>query len=455
MSLVKKLGATGTVAFLGLTVVPVVALDPDDLLVFSWGNVSMKPRLGTFVTYSDNVFYGNDSVKVDVPGQPGVQRPLRSVVDGFLVGVSPGIQFELGRPDGNRASLSYAHDEVFYEYLGNSGTGQSLPTSARQDRIEITTQLGTGPLKLAGSDRLSFLSSFLNGGNTLAPNLVERTDLTDDYRISYDFSEKTDLYLAGYHHTLDFAEDVQLYDINDLRGSMGSTYIFSERLRVFAEGMYGQTGVGSNGSLPKSAHSEVYGGFVGVRGAFTPRLDGTVKVGYESRVFPGDLPGTSAPAVDLAITYRASLKTQFQLAYYRRTGVSPQLAQQTYVNDTINFNVSQFLGSTGIWAVNAGLRYELGEVSAVSQFQGGNPPSRLVYPKSNSQLAAVVGRLIYKPRPWLNVTLAYEYEQQDSDAVYFTEVLVPGTGVVLRSPSRPYYIDYGNHRVTLQLALGF
>ena len=77
------------------------------------------------------------------------------------------------------------------------------------------------------------------------------------------------------------------------------------------------------------------------------------------------------------------------------------------------------------------------------------------FPASRSDEVGLTARLIYHPRQWLTASLNYEFENYDSTAVYYEELKVPSAGVVLKGVSRPYLIDYANHRITLQVALGF
>ena len=121
--------------------------------------------------------------------------------------------------------------------------------------------------------------------------------------VTYDSTDKTDVYLSGSYNYINY-EKVALYGNDGWRGNLGASYKPTDRIFVFVEGGYGLTDfIRSTPALGFIPTSHVYGGFVGVRGQFTERIEGTVGGGYEIRDFP-DIPGASfsIPAANVSVS---------------------------------------------------------------------------------------------------------------------------------------------------------
>src|SRR5437773_8768967 len=73
-----------------------LALDASDVLVYSLGPVRVRPRVAVSGRYDDNIFFqGNKSL-------PGV-----SAEEDFITTVSPSVNFQLGRLQGNHFLVNY------------------------------------------------------------------------------------------------------------------------------------------------------------------------------------------------------------------------------------------------------------------------------------------------------------------------------------------------------------
>jgi len=445
------------VAALGLSGGVARAFDADQVLVYNVGNLTIKPQLDQSTQYSDNIFYGNDSLFA-----PGTTIPLRAQEDDLILMFSPGVLLQYGLQTGNRVTLEYTLDDVVY-------TGHS-DFNTLQHRIDLRSQFEAGKFRLTGDDSVNFLSSFMGGGYYADPNnpganrlQVDRTQTQLSHRLLFDYSDKSDAYGDFLYNATDFTSNTSLYDINNLRGTLGATYKYSDKLGIFAEGFYGQSAVNPNQGGVKGPHSDVYGGFVGVQGEFTPKLSGSLKVGYEQRAFPNATLAADSPAVEVSLSYVPTPLTRLVLAYSRRTSTSLQFVQQTYVFDAVTFTVNQQIGTTGKWGVSASARYDRGEFDAlnfpttVNLFHPADSsvervPAQVVYPTRNDNNITLSAGVSYQPRPWWTITLGYEFERFDSDAVYFVSRL--SNGDILQAPSK-YLVDYDAHRVLLKLSFGY
>lgn len=482
-------------------------------LSYDVGKLVIKPQLGLTTKFTDNVFYGNDSVAtkfyvnqiqpydVTIPGIgtftfpgrtnlqvfPGgvtvatnvfiapngvpvvqyavrmpeytelvngvattvPQRTVTSTVPGattvntltvpirpeeseMLFIASPGIDFQYGQTGLNSITVGYAYDQI--SYINNPGYNTD------QHRADVKVDLKLGRFTITGTDTFHLLSSFLSGGNSSVTNQVNRTIWNDNYRITYDATAKTDVYLNVSHNQYDYDQGVSIYDSETVRGALGVSHDWTQRLRAFTEFEYGHSFVNPNlTTQPNSPDSSILGGFVGLRGEFTPRITGSLKIGYENRSFQGTFaPGTepatvSSPAVVADISYAFGVRTFFRLAYTRSTDVSPQFAKQSYIFDRVQLTANQFLGTSGKWLASASTGYSLGDFSET-------PGTNLA--RTDKVLEASL-RLSYQPRPWLAAVLGYEYEN------YNTSFADP---TVARSQA---LIDYQVNSLTLSLNIGY
>lgn len=442
-----------TVASLALGGVAAHAIDPDRILVQNVGDFSIKPQFGQSTIYTDNVFYGNDSIFLSGGGVTNV--PIRPQEDDLILTASPGIKLQYGSQTANLVTFEYTLDNVFY-------TGHS-DNDTRQHRLDLESRFQFGKFELTGKDTVDFLSSPLGGGAYTDPNqatrrdfILDRRQISLEHKLLFDYSEKTDAYGEFEYKETDFEQTTTLFDINNLRGSLGGTYKYSENLGFFTEGFYGQTGVSPNSNSTPGAWSQVYGGFVGVRGELTPKIKGQAKFGYEQREFPSADVSNSSPAFEISFDYAVGPKTTLGLSYSRRTSSSVQFANQTYVYDSVGLTVNQFIGSSGKWMAFGNVRYDDATFDQLPPENEISPQTRAIYPeRSDMNLSFGLG-VLFQPRPWCAFTLGYEFEHFDTDAVFYAAGQdLNGNLIVDRNNPRQYLVDYDNHRIYLKISIGY
>src|SRR5881394_2795645 len=122
-----------------------LALDANDVLVYSLGPVRVRPQIAVSERYDDNIFYqGNKSL-------PGVNPE-----DDFITTLSPAVNVQLGRTLGNHILFRYQLDQAFY--ARNSAEDH-------QDHLfSLNTRIEGNRLSLDGNDSVQFLSGILGGG---------------------------------------------------------------------------------------------------------------------------------------------------------------------------------------------------------------------------------------------------------------------------------------------------
>lgn len=364
-----------------------------------------------------------------------------------LIGtVSPGVKFQAGSDPSNSLILEYHSDQTRYFDLGVS--------PAPMHRIELTGKYDNlSRLRMEGTHRTEFMSSFMGGWVNLGNTLVDRWSHASSGRVTYDSTDKTDVYLSGSYNYINY-EKVALYGNDGWRANLGASYKPTDRLFVFVEGGYGLTDfIQGTPALQFIPTSHVYGGFVGLRGQFTERLEGTIGGGYEIREFP-DIPGASfaIPAANVSVSYAFRETTKVSLNYTRRTDNAAQIARQGVTYDTAALNVQQLLGTTGTWLLTGGVSHQsgafdtlLGLGAAYDAIEGTSVRSlslRTVDYKRDDTMVSLNGGITYMPRRWLRLGLNYSYENYSIDFADagLKDVFLP---------------SYDAHRVLLGLQIGY
>src|SRR5205814_3171370 len=113
----------------------------------------------------------------------------------------------------NFISLSYTYDKAFY--------AQRTELDNDNQILTLSGQWQGTRLSVLGSDTVQMLSGILGGGLNFISTLVDRTVYDDNYRVNYQFSEKTSVYVVGVHNSTDYAQGTSLLDYNTLTGTGG------------------------------------------------------------------------------------------------------------------------------------------------------------------------------------------------------------------------------------------
>ncbi len=395
---------------------PVPAFEPTDLMAYKMGPVLLRPRLAAGARYDDNIYYRSSG-----PLQQG----------DFISVISPGLTLTLGRPavnnpwfdlrgagDENYLSLSYNFDQSMYATHGDLDSGNHT--------VDLSYRLKGYRLIFQGSDRIQMLTAIIGGGNNLGLP-IKRTTFGDNYTLSYKLTEKTSVYANGTLSATEYEKGTPLFNDNYFRGTLGFAFGAFSKTSFFGEIYDGQAAVSPNRSSdPDGPHERFLGGFIGMRGDFTPRLSGSMKVGYETHEFSNHAPVADSPVVEGNLKYRFREKSVANLGYTRSTAVSVQAAGVSYNSDTVYFRLDQNLGRAGKWMAFIGGNYQLANYD----------PTGIYANRQDDWLQLNCG-LTYLMRAWLATNLGYEYERFTSTA------------------TRQGVIDYTANRVTLRIAVGY
>jgi len=360
--------------------------DPSNFLTYDIKGVVLQPQFDVGVTATDNLFFGRNEGRVS------------DVITTF----SPGLRLQVGRDTANQASLEYMHDEVVVMDHSDFGRGQ--------DRLDFNVRFKKDKFTLDGSDRVQFLSSILGGGSAIYRQLVNRRAWTDNYRLTYDWTSKTDLYLQGLHDDLNYDSNLNtsyLLNQTTYQGLVGSSYELTAKYRLTTEAYFGYSQPRSINTHQLTSDSQYYGGSVGLKGSFTSKLTGTAKIGYEQRDFvSGPSAASATPAISLTLNYQQDAKRTFSLNYDRRTGISQNFMSQLQVLDTVTFSVIQGLGEGNRWAVRGTANFSNRDM-ARERLSG--QPSLISLARTDVAYGLGLG-LFYKPQNWMTWSLSYSFD---------------------------------------------
>lgn len=407
----RGLTAVMSTALLGACTT-VNGLAPEDVLLFSWEPVTIKPQIAVTETFNDNLF-----------SQRG-----RSTSD-FITTFSPGVNFLLGRKSDNYVTLSYTLNQHLYADRNDLNSMEHL--------IELNSSIEKKRIGLRGIDRIQLLSSpvgsevkLLEFENADQPAIsvegnIDRITFYDNYTLSYSISEKTSVYIQGLHSAADYEKGVRLLDYRTLSGTLGFGYRAFAKTQFFGEVYRGYTESEANIAAPAFADLTFIGGALGARGQFTPKITGQVRLGFESREFKTGAGGSDAPVVGLSLNYAYSEKTRLNLNYSRRQDVSVQYGEQSYTADIIGAQFTQAIGGKGKWRATLGGYY--------GSYDYDDTPG--LRQQRSYDLYALNFNLAYQIQVWLSTSLGYSR----------TSVLTDGPGL----------LGYDINRVMFRVALGY
>ncbi len=392
------------------------ALEPMDLLSYSYGHLTFRPRASVNEVYSDNIYYReNGPNKVGdllntFGAGLGVTFGRRPELDAFNI---------LGGSSGrNYLALDYGYSKSMYlSYSDLDGDQHSLATSAhwQANRISLTAQ-----------DQYETSASVIGGGIN-SGNKTERASFNDSFRLNYALMPKTGVYLTGSRMLTDYAQGTPLLDTAAYKGAMGVTWNVRPKIAVFGEAYYALSSVDPNRSTDTNGPSLTsVGGSVGAQGVIGQRLMAIVRLGYETHEFSDRTPVDDTPVASVQFSYKIDDKTRAMLTYSRTVSVSCQLPGQAALYDEFSWRLSRTIGASGRWTTSVGGNFQMGDFGSSGLYAG----------RQDSWWHANCS-VNYLIRLWMMSSLSYEYEDFTSNA--------RAKGI----------FDYSANRVTIRLSVGY
>lgn len=385
--------------------------DAEKYLVYSYGQLSLRPQLEVAETYDSNIFYAeNDEV------------------DDFIFSLRPGVSLVYGQKSDNFFSLRYTLDSSWYaerDDLNNLGH-----LFAHQSRIRLSRW------SIQGSDSLAVTRALLGGNFSYIQKRIGLVSLTDSWRADYEVSPK--LFVGG-----KFGFEMVDYDAADLGQSnlydyMGYTfgarmgYRPSDKIVVFPEASFGQSFLETNNPLaPKAPDVDLYSFGLGAEGDFTPKLTGTVIGGYEIREYSDDSDIPNGWVMDFQLRWQMRPKTSISAGYRQFIQLSREARAIPMTAHRASTALVQEFGTKGKWTAAVDAYYQFNDYQG--DFIDPGPP-RVPVARTDEFIGAGA-RASYRWQPWLTATASYEFRHYSDNLT-----AVP---------------DYDLHRISLRLAAGY
>ena len=406
-----------------------MAADATPYLVFAAGPVSIRPQFSVNQGFNDNLF-----------------GSVNRIEDAVTV-LGAGINLQVGKPSANSIGLGYSYSQRWYAENHDLNSGDHS--------IQVGVNYRRQKLSLSGNDSLQFLTQPIGSVSEAIPNppapggesnepgepttpnspptnpeafvqvpaaVINRTSRSGGYTLTYALSDKTRLYLQASLSSIDYHARISLLDQHTTRGVIGYSYRAFPKTSLFGEASFARTTSTPNVGNDEQPSSSSYGGSLGIRGRFTAKTSGEVRVGYEAREF-GNLPGPpTAPVFNASMFYQVSPKRSLALSLGRQKEISSQYSRSSYTLHTVGWRLDQALGSARKWSASAAGGFSSYDYAGAAG-TGNN------YDRYSAELT-----VRYQIQLWLAASLGYTFS------------------AIRRSSSND---DYSANQVTVSLTLGY
>lgn len=389
--------------------VGLLALGPEDFLIYSTGPLTLKPQLDFSTTFDDNVSY----------------RPSNTDSDVILM-TAPGFGLELGRPETSyTVAFNYALSR--YVYVDTSQYDHT------DHHLDLSGKVKGEKWSIANRAAADFFSGLITGSSSLNESgglnslgrKVDRWVVADEFRLEYQATERIGTYGQARYQSTDYETGMPLFDQTSLTGTLGAAYAAFSKSLLFAEAYVGQIATRSNSGLGKSPDLDSVGGFLGFKGELSPRLLATIQAGVETRSLDNGTSPSVQPVVQGMLNYAPTEKLGLSLGYSRSTGVSVEASAYTFTSDALSFRINQKLGNRDKWSVS---------LEGRGRWDSYDPGSGNLA-REDTYYSAILG-LNYMIQDWLRATVSYSHENLSNE--------ISGAS-----------LDYVVNRATLQFSVGY
>ncbi len=296
-----------------------------DASALTFDRLQITPSLDFSTAYDDNIF-ALDSNRVD----------------DFYFQISPALLLKYGRTK-NKLELEYGAD--IYRYID---TGDA--NNAEDQHVRAAAELNFSRLYLKFNDILKHGHETRSEENPAIISITQLNKyLSNDFNaeFGYAFSERFraslayDFYLVGY--TLDTSKFRDLYK-HEATASV--FYAFMPKTSALIQGTYTRADhYNTNASSSSSFDSNEYWALGGITWDITAKSTGTVKGGYEWKVF--DNPGSrnfSSPVFMVSLDHNFTPKTSIRVSGQRQAQETddPLVSYYTSTNGTLGMVFKPF-----------------------------------------------------------------------------------------------------------------
>ncbi len=374
------------------------AIEPEELLYYRVGNVSIRPSFGISETYNDNVFFrGDESFFVVNPD--GSTTKIEREGD-LITSLSGGTSFLIGRPTGNfiNANYNYSH-RLFNEHTAQNAGNHSFQLQGKLSgaRVDIT------PL-IQGSNT----KSILNGptrSTDLLDQLIERNNVTARLSTRIKLTPKTFTTSTIDYSLSDIQDNLPLFDTESTSFRQGFGFQLRPKASLSLSGTLGRRAVDPNSTLlARGSAQKYFGGGFSAEGEFTDRLTGEISFGIQRTSFSRGSDSFVAPVATVSLEYLMGRDISSEISYTRSTFVGIQSANAAGVSDIVGLSLSKPLGTRKKWIISA---------RGNMNFQNWENKTGLSADRSNDWLSGSFG-VQYRIQEWLTSSFSYSIQSFSS-----------------------------------------
>ena len=375
------------------------ALEPEDLLFYRVGNVSIRPSFGIAETYNDNVFFRGEKSFFIVNPSDGSTTKIEREGD-LITTLSAGASLLLGRPTGNSlgANYNYSH-RLFNEFTSQDASNHyiTLRGILSGARIAVTPSL-------EGSNTKSVLNG-ANRSSSVGNQLVERNNVRAAISTRIKLTPKTFSNSTVSYSLSDLQDDLPFFDTQDTSFNQGFGFQLRPSISLSVSGTVGRRSVDPNSVLLANGNAQKYiGGGFSAEGEFTDRLTGEIKFGLQRSSFSNNSDSFIAPVVGISLEYMMGRNIHSDISYTRNTFVGIQSANAAGVSDIVGITLSKPFGARKNWTISA---------TGNMTFQKWETRTGLSADRSNNWLSGSLA-LQYRIQEWLTSSFSYSTQSFSS-----------------------------------------
>lgn len=288
-------------------------------------NIALALSLASVVGTAFAAFSPADNVNVFVTGEATVKyddnilQTDTGKIDDTIFEINPGVEVTTGK-SGSQYSSVLSFSELITRYVDTNGLDTNLANLSLTTKFDNTKTSGSFS---AGYRQLN-QNSFSGAGSGLTGVLIRRNVITVGGNVETEIDAKSRIGLGLSYEDTSYKTaglaDSQIYSV-----PLNYYYALSPKLSLSTGFRYRKT----NLKAPATDFTDYFYN-VGLRGEFTPKLQGSISVGLNQRD-PAVGKTQSGLGVDSGVTYNASTKTSYNLNVSNDfSAASAGTSQQTF-----------------------------------------------------------------------------------------------------------------------------
>ncbi len=372
----------------------VAAIEPEDVLHYQVGNISLRPSFGISQTYNDNIFSIGDDADFLVPRADGTIDRIQKEGD-LITSFQTGGTVMLGRPSANNLFANYTYSQLYYlDHSNQNAAAHNLNFGGgiKSGRVELTPQLlvSSQEAVLAGSGR----------SDIAIDQLVERTLITASLNGTVKLTPKVFASSRALYSLQDFEEGIPLFDNESIEFTQGIGLQLRPKIGISVTGTIGERDTEANvAGLFDDNTQDFVGGGLRIEGQFGSRITGEVNVGFQRTTFNATSDSFLAPVAGVSLDYLLGRDMLAQISYIRQTFVGIQVENSSGVSDNASVSLRKTFGTRQKWSAAASGSIYIQNWDSFSGISGNR--------KDESYGATL--SINYRIQPWLTSSLSQSY----------------------------------------------